>query len=59
MQLRDYGTWECPTCGDECSDPEAVYSTCCHNGHAVYLSTISNGRRTAFLQEDELPLRSA
>jgi hypothetical protein len=38
--------WECPVCGDVCSDPQDVYETECHNHHEVRLYLTDNGART-------------
>lgn len=48
-----WGAWECPVCGNECSDPVDRYSTTCDNGHAVTLGPIdSKGCREVWTQDD-------
>lgn len=49
----EWGTWECPVCGDICEDPDTVFSTSCHKGHSVMLSTIDgSGNRRAFIKSE-------
>lgn len=50
---KEWGSWECPICGDVCQDPANKAATQCHNGHSVYLGPIGdNGQREAYLQDE-------
>lgn len=46
---KEWGKWECPTCGDKCEDTEDVWETTCSNGHNIRLGAIHNGCRDAQL----------
>jgi len=35
-----YYDWECPVCGDICSDPNDYRETMCSNGHVVILGDV-------------------
>lgn len=46
---KEWGKWECPTCGDECEDTEDIWETTCSNGHNIKLGAIYDGHREAQL----------
>ncbi len=49
---EEWGTWECPKCHEELSDPDTIYETVCHENHRVMLGAVEDsGRRQAFLLE--------
>lgn len=48
--------WECPECGDVCSDPPDFRTTECHNHHVVQLGhERSNGWLDVYLVEPSAP----
>lgn len=48
----EWGTWECPACGEENDDPPERTITTCSCGVIVLLSIVADGKRSAFLESD-------
>ena len=48
VEKEEWGKWECPTCKDDCEDPDSIYETTCSKGHHVRLGAIENGYRDAW-----------